>query len=438
MIQDRINFLRRFIEEDIWRIRKDNTSKRQFWLFRVIRIFVLALKRFAVDDCQVKASALTYYSMLSVVPVIALAFAIAKGFGFVDTLERIINENLSSQKEVATWIQEFALSYLDTAKSDMIAGEGIIILLWSVMQILGSIEKSFNDIWGIKHSRSIIRKFSDYISFVIVATVLLVLSSGLMVFLSNSVTIFNLGKIATPIISWASPYILTWAVFTIMFMLMPNTKVKFSSAIFGGIIAGSLFLGLQYGYITFQIGVSKYNAIYGSFAALPLFLIWMNWSWLIVLLGAELSYAIQNEKSFEFEADTENVSSEYRRLVSLLVVKYIVDAFQKGKTPPSMADLSVDLKLPTRLVSQVLRKLEDADLIVKVLIDETKKNETGYHPAFNVDQMTVTCVIDKIEKSGSTDLHFEETEDIRKIRTILDDFHKRQVELPSNILLKNL
>jgi membrane protein len=219
---------------------------------------------------------------------------------------------------------------------------------------------------------------------------------------------------------------------------MPNTKVKFSSAIFGGIIAGSLFLGLQYGYITFQIGVSKYNAIYGSFAALPLFLIWMNWSWLIVLLGAELSYAIQNEKSFEFEADTENVSSEYRRLVSLLVVKYIVDAFQKGKTPPSMADLSVDLKLPTRLVSQVLRKLEDADLIVKVLIDETKKNETGYHPAFNVDQMTVTCVIDKIEKSGSTDLHFEETEDIRKIRTILDDFHKRQVELPSNILLKNL
>lgn len=437
VLKQRIESIRRFINEDIWRIRKDSTSKRRFGLIRIFRIFVLAVRRFMIDDCQVKASALTYYSLLSVVPVIALAFAIAKGFGFVETLERLLVENLSAHKEVAAWLQEFALSYLDNTKGGMIAGVGIVILLWSVMKILGNIEKSFNDVWDVKSSRSMVRKFSDYISFMVVATVLLFLSSGFMVFLTSSIEFFDLGDIATPIISWVSPYILMWLVFSIMFLVMPNTKVKVSSAIFGGVIAGSLFLALQYGYITFQVGVSKYNAIYGSFAALPLFLIWLNWSWLIVLLGAELSYAFQNEKSFEYELDTANISYDYRRLVSLLVVKHIVDAFQKGEEAPTMSDLSVGLKLPTRLLSEVLRKLEDSGVLVKVSYGR-KKSDYGYHPAFNIEKMTVSHIIDMIENDGFSDLHFEETPQYGKLKAVLDEIHKKRVQMPPNLLLRDL
>lgn len=434
---DKIRKVRKFVEEDIWRVRKDATTKRQFWLIRTFRIFVLAIRRFLVDDCQVKASALTYYSLLSVVPVVALAFAIAKGFGFRETLEEQLQQRLVGHEEVVHWVQEFALSYLDNTKGGMIAGVGVVVLLWSVMNILGNIEKSFNDVWDVKTPRSIVRKFSDYISFVLVATVLLMLSSSFMIFITNSIEVFDLGRVATPIITWASPYILIWAVFSIMFLLMPNTKVRIASAIFGGIIAGSLFLGLQFAYITFQVGMSKYNAIYGSFAALPLFLIWMHSSWLVVLLGAELSYAHQNEKSYEFEADTQRISHDYRKLVSLLVVKNVVDAFKSQQPAPSMADLSVDLKLPIRLVSDLLRKLEDAGVLIEVVAFDEER-EIGFAPAFDIDQMTVASIIQRLETSGTSDFHFEETEDYQKLRGILDQFGKTQAQLADNRLLRDL
>jgi membrane protein len=258
-----------------------------------------------------------------------------------------------------------------------------------------------------------------------------------MVFITSSIEVFDLGRIATPIITWASPYLLIWVVFTLMFMLMPNTKVQLTSAIFGGIIAGSLFLLLQFAYITFQVGMSKYNAIYGSFAALPLFLIWMNSSWLIVLLGAELSYAHQNEKSYEFETDSLKISDDYRRLVSLLVVKYVVDNFKNELPAPSMSDLSVSLKLPIRLVSELVRKLEVAGILVEVKFQDSEQ-EAGFAPAFDIDKMTITCVVDKLEKFGTSDFHFEETEDYIKLRGVLDEFTKTQVDMPANKLLRDL
>lgn len=437
MLGRKIKTVQKFIEEDIWRMRKDNTSIRQFWLIRTVRIFVIAVKRFLTDDCMVKASALTYYSLLSVVPVVALVFAIAKGFGFRETLEEQLHQRLVGHEEVVQWVQDFALSYLDNTKGGMIAGVGVVILLFSVIKILSDIESSFNDIWGVKVARSMVRKFSDYISFMLVSTVLLVLSSSFMVFITSSIEVFDLGQIATPIITWASPYILIWVVFTLMFMLMPNTKVQFTSALFGGIIAGSLFLVLQFAYITFQIGMSKYNAIYGSFAALPLFLIWMNSSWLIVLLGAELSYAHQNEKSYEFDTDTLNISVDYRRLVSLLVVKYVVDNFKNELPAPSMSDLSVSLKLPIRLVTELVRKLEEAGILVEVKFQDSEQ-QAGFAPAFDIDKMTITCVVDKLERFGTSDFHFEETEDYKKLRGVLDEFSKTQVEMPANKLLREL
>lgn len=437
MIQKKIKAAHKFVMEDIWRIRRDNTSRRQFWILRTFRVFILAIRRFVADDCIVKASALTYYSLLSVVPVVALAFAIAKGFGFMETLEAEIQRRIVGHDEVVQWIQEFALSYLENTKGGMIAGVGVVILLWSVMKILGNIEASFNDVWDVTSSRSLVRKFSDYISFVIVATVFLMLSSSILVFITNSVEFLHLGSIATPIITWVSPYILIWAVFSLMFMIMPNTKVKPASAIFGGTIAGTLFLALQFGYIYFQIGMSKYNAIYGSFAALPLFLIWLHSSWLIVLLGAELSYAHQNDVSFEFEADTKQMSNYYRRLVSLLVVKRVVDMFKDEKPAPTMSELSVTLKLPIRLVSEILRKLEEAGVLVEI-VPMNNDREIAYGPAFDIDRMTVNCIIERLDSHGTSDFHFEETKDYVKLKQILEKFEEQHAKLPENVLLREI
>ena len=217
---------------------------------------------------------------------------------------------------------------------------------------------------------------------------------------------------------------------------MPNTKVKISSAIFGGILSGTGFLILQFAYIYFQIGVSNFNAIYGSFAAIPLFLVWMRSSWLVVLFGAELSAAYQNVKSFEFESDTKNMSFFYRRLVSLLIVKYIVDKFKDGENPPSMQELLMNLKLPVRLASEVVFGLAKAGIILETVSDQSE--DAFFVPAFDINQMTVECIIRKLENHGTSDFLFEESEEFKKLRNILHSFANKQKGMPENLLLKDL
>lgn len=427
-----------YINDDIWRIRNDQTSKRQFFLIRVFRIFVLAIRRFFTDDCMMKASALTYYSLLSVVPMVALAFAIANGFGFREGLEIELQNKLVGHEEVFVWIKGFALDYLDNTKKGAIAGVGVAVLLWSIMKILGNIERSFNDIWDVKQARSFFRKFTNYLSFMIVATILLVASSGFMVFITSKIQVFYLGKVATPIINWSAPIIMTWTVFTLMFLVMPNTKVKAGPAIFGGIFAGTLFLLLQFFYITFQVGVSKYNAIYGSFAAIPLFLIWMRSSWLIVLLGAELSYAAQYEKSYEFEIEIKNMSYYYRRLVSLMLVKMSVDQFKDALPAPTSSEFSVSLKLPSRMVSELLRKLVESEVLSKVIPSINDEEDIRYAPAFDINKMTVSMVVERLEKVGVSDFHFAETKEYKKFYEIFDTFGKELETSDMNRLISEL
>jgi membrane protein len=432
-----LDIITKFFLEDIWRLRFDQNSKWRPRLIRTTRIFILAGRRFMTDDCQLKASALTFYSLLSVVPVVALAFGIAKGFGFREALELELTNRMVGHEEVGKFITEFALSYLDNAKGGMIAGVGVILLFWSVMKVLGNIEQSFNDIWDIKHSRSLVRKFSDYISFMLVATILLVSSSSVMIFITNSIEGLAFLKFASPVVLYAFPYFMVWIVFTLMFMLMPNTKVKLTSALFGGIIAGSLFIGLQFAYIYFQVAMSSYNAIYGSFAALPLFLMWMQASWLIVLFGAEFSFAHQNERSFEFEADTRNMSIFYRRLVSLLVVKKVVDLFRDEQPAPTLTDLTESLKIPVRLVSEVMHKLVQARIMVEVSsVGETEA--TTYLPAFAIDKMSVVTIVDKLEHHGASDFHFEVTDDYKTLRAILESFDRKKIAMEENVLLRDL
>ena len=429
--------IQKFIFEDIWRLRReDTTSKRQFVLIKYGKIFILSIRHFLADDCKMKASALTYFTLLSIIPVFALIFGIAKGFGFRDTLQRELDIQFEGQEEILDWINNFVFGYLDNAKGGAIAGIGLIMLIWSVMKVLGYIERSFNHIWDIKTARSWARKFSDYISFMLVATIFMIVYSGFAVFISNTINGFSLLKVVGPVIGFISPVLIVWIVFSVMFIIMPNTKVKISAAIFGGIISGTGFIILQLSYIYFQMGVSKYNAIYGSFAAIPLFLIWLQSSWLIVLFGAELAAAYQNFKSFEFETDTKNMSFFYRRLVSLMTLKYIIDKFKNDAEPPTMDEILMTLKLPVRLASEVIYGLKKAGLIKEATTEDEKDN--GYLPAFDINHITVECVINKLENSGTSDFLFEENADLKELRKILKSFDKKQREMPENVLLKDL
>jgi membrane protein len=433
---DLINKIKVFLFEDIWRIQRDDTSKRQFWLIRGLRIFSLAVRRFIIDQCQVKASALTFFSLLSVVPIAAMAFGIAKGFGFREALEDELQKRLAGHEEVVTWIQDFALDYLDNTKGGMIAGISLVVVLFAVMRLMNGIEESFNDIWDVKKSRPFIRKFSDYVSLMIVAILLLGTSSGLVVFVANSLRNIQMVSYASNFLLWVAPYLMIWLVFSLLFMIMPNTKVKTGSAIFGGIIAGTLFLGVQYGYVYFQVGVSKYNAIYGSFAALPLFLVWMQTSWMIVFFGAELSFAFQNEKSFEFEVDTRNMSNYTHKLVSLLIVKYVVNAFDRGEKNHSVNELAENLRLPIRLVTDLVYKLFEAGILVEVEGDS--KEDTALLPGYDINKMDVVGVLHRLENTGYSETIIGRSDSVGVIKDKIDHFEKMLADSDENSLLKEL
>ncbi|WP_462317409.1 YihY/virulence factor BrkB family protein [Marinilabilia sp.] len=431
-----INKIKFFLLEEIWRIRKDDTTKRQFWFIRFLRISSLAVRRFIIDQCPTKASALTFFSLLSVVPIAAMAFGIAKGFGFRETLEEELQKRLMGHEEVVKWIQDFALEYLDNTKGGMIAGISLVVVLFAVMRLMNGIEESFNDIWDVKRSRSFIRKFSDYVSMMMVAIVLLATSGGLVVFIANSLRDIQVVSFASSILMWVAPYLMMWLVFSLLFMIMPNTKVKPISAIFGGIIAGTLFLATQYGYIYFQVGVSRYNAIYGSFAALPLFLVWMQVSWMIVLFGAELAFAHQNEKSFEFEVDTRNMSVYTHKLVSLLIVREVVQSFEKKEAPLSVSQIAENLRLPIRLVTDLVFKLFDAEVLAEV--DNDSKDDIVILPAYDINKMNVIDVIHRIEHSGYSETILEKTDAVNLVRKKIDHYEQVLSGLPENQLLRDL
>lgn len=432
-----------YITEDIWKIRTHKLSKTKSFLIKQLRIILLALKGFKEDKCNLQASAMTYFSALSLVPVIALIFAIAKGFGFEQVLEKRLIESFEGQEEVLNWVMKFAHSMLESTKGGMIAGAGIILLFWSVMKLLGNIEKSFNDIWGIKKSRVFIRKFTDYISIFIIAPIFIILSSSSTVFISTfinkpSVELAIL-EYATPLLSLLvkfTPYFLIILLLTFVYAVMPNTKVKLKSALFAGVIAGITFQMIQWGYVNFQVGVSKYNAIYGSFAALPLFLVWLQLSWTVVLFGGELSFAAQNVGKYEHEVGPDEISHSKRLTLLLLISTLVIKNFHKGESPYSAIDISEKLQIPRRLVNDLIYQLVESGLFSEINID--LENAYAYQPAEDINKLNMSYVINKLEDWGTTDCVAEASEELEHIATIFHDFKTTISQSSQNVLLKDI
>jgi len=432
-----------FLNTDIWRLQTHKLPpRRSFWITQ-LRILLLAVRRFNVDKCELRASALTYYSLLSIVPVVALAFAVAKGFGVDKILSEQLLARMQGQEEAAERIIGFARSLLENTKGGAIAGVGIVFLFWTVIKVLGNIEKSFNDIWGVKAPRAMGRKLADYLSVMMICPVLLILASSVTVLLTTQVSsmlerLSFLGYFADALI-WLLellPYGVIWLVFTFIYVFMPNTKVEVKSALWGGILAGTIYQLVQLAYITFQIGVSKYGAIYGSFAALPLFLVWLQLSWLIVLLGAEVSFAHQNVTTYEFEQDCLSASQSFKRTVALAVISHCVKKFLKGERPSTAGDICHELEMPIRLVRSVLAELTEARLLSEVCTDSA--GDIAYQPACDTHLLTVASVMERLDQQGVATVPMAESPEIRKLRESLKSFREMNEQSSANLRLQDL
>ena len=433
----------RSLNHAIWHTSLSDISKGKSFVFKQLRIIVLAARGFMNDKVQLRASSLTLYSLLSVVPIAAIAFAIAKGFGLDQNLQDLITKELKTQPEVLDWLINVSGSALKQTRGGYMAGIGVIILFWSVMSLLDQIESSFNHIWQIRLPRPWYRKFTDYITLMLITPIFIILSSSITFFIGIELSDFlsrsTILDFFKPVVSFLvklAPYLLTWISLTIIFMVMPNTKVKFVPAFVAGIVSGSIIQVLQWLYIDLQFGISKLNAIYGSFAAIPLFIIWLQATWTIVLIGAELSFANQNISRYEYESESLNVSHFQKKALVLLIMSRIIRNFSAGERPVSAENIAGLLKIPVRLATDLLQDLTNVDLVSEIHINEHK--ERLYQPALDINRMTVSFVLDRLEKKGTDYQIIAQDREYDKILAMLEKFDTLLDKSDSNILLKDL
>jgi membrane protein len=391
-----------FIIHDLWRITESELSRGKRLPYKFLKVIIIAIRGFVQDDLVVKASALTYSILFALVPLIALFIAVGKGFGFDDMIKDWINQAMVAQKELIPTILEFVDRYLDTAHGGLFIGIGIIILLVSVMNFFKQAENAFNNIWEVKKSRSFGRQFTTYFSALFLIPILIIIAGGISIYFNNLIEKLQLDYILSPILKFGmkfTPFFINWMIFTTMYIVIPNTRVKFSNGLIAGIIAGTAFQLFQNIYIAGQVYLARYDVVYGSFAALPLLLLWLQISCLIVLLGAEISYASQNLQNYEYDGDSKNISIRYKSFLLLFLTWIIVKRFQNHLPAIRNDEITTIYKLPIRLVNQLLTELTDAGIITEI-IDEDAKTKS-FHPSVDINSLTVKYLNDKIESFGS-------------------------------------
>ena len=374
-----------------------------------------------------------------------MVFGIAKGFGLQKLIEKQIlqmAQKANWQADVTSQILTFSHTLLDKTRGGLIAGVGVILLFWTVISILGKIEDTFNGIWEVRKSRTLIRKFSDYLAMMVLAPILLIISSSITVLLTSQIKIIAqkisfLGAFSSVIIFVLNllPYFSIWVLLTMLYIVMPNTKIPLRSGILAGIVAGTIYQVVQWIYIKFQIGVASYGAIYGSFAALPLLLGWLQMSWMVILFGAEMAYANEHYETFGFHPDYSRVSISSKKLLMLRIFHLLTKKFSLGEKPLSARQIANTLEIPLRFVRQLLYELNNIGLVVETI---GVKSEVAFQPGRTIENMTIKYALDEYEKGGITKIPDNQSEEAEKISMYLKDISDTIEKSPSNVNLKEI
>jgi len=435
----RFERLKEFLERDLWLYPLKKAEGWRKYAYHLSRSLYIASKGFFEDLCFLRASALTFYTLMSIVPILAMSFAIAKGFGFQTNLEEQLYHQFAEQKKLIKEAIGFARNLLEETKGGLIAGIGLIVLFWTVIKVVHNIEESMNSIWNVEKSRSLARKFSDYFALMII--------SPIFFFMASSFTVFVVSRIQTyigelPLYETVSsfilfllkltPYCLIWVLFTFLYLFIPNTKVRFLSGFLAGVVAGTVYQFVQWGYIYFQIGTSRYNAIYGSFAALPLFLMWVFISWVIFLFGTELAYALQNVRKYEYSWKILRKNRRFDLILSLWIVHQAIIRFHEKEKGIIKDEIFELLEIPYSIVEKAIDGLVEEEILVPV-----KNKEEEYIMAIPYENLRIMDVVDIVEKRDISfpDLHQKA---FNEISNVFDNFREAIIQSDKNRLLKDI
>ncbi len=379
----------KFIRFDMWRhttTEFDGFFKRIGFL--IMRTIVLVVRGFTSKNLNNIAKSITFSLTFAIVPIMAMIVAVAKGFGVADVIEQYLNTTFLGEAGIVPTIMEMVDRYLSTAQGGLFIGIGILILLWAIYSFFESVETAFNQIWNVKRSRSIARKFSTYITIIVLIPVFIVCNSGLHLFVNSSI-----GD------SLFLQFIISWVLFIWMYMAIPNTPVRFLSAVVPGILMGTLFKLLQMLSVYLIAMLSRTSIVYGAFASIPILMTWLQYTSLLILIGAEMSYAIQNNAEFEYESELNSMSRRYKDFIMLYLLTVIVRRFENSEAPYSAKELAIRDHLPIRLVNLLMSRLVETELVREVTSEQDE--ERRYQPALDTHKITVGMVIERIDAQGT-------------------------------------
>ena len=417
--------LKVFLTKDIWSFELSKKGPLRRAIGNTVKVVVIAIRTFLDDKVMTKAAALTYSTLFAIVPILALIFAVARGFGFENIVTSLLEKGIIGENDSLNAVMQFIDGYMQYVSSGAFIGIGLLFLLWSVYSLADGIEGNLNAIWHVKQSRGMGRKITDYFSLILLIPIGIICLSGLSVLASSMLTKmqgFQLLGGFVQFLVFALPYLVAGFIFTGFYMFMPNTKVKFKYALIPGFIAGCLFQVLQNLYFSGQLALSSYNQIYGGFAALPLFLFWLNISWSIILFGCELAYVSQNNDHFNYFKEPDKISRKHEDFYCLMVMSLICKRFNEHKPALTRKELADQLHIPLRYVVASLDTLTDAKLLETVLKGDER--EPAYVPATDTKQLTVVKVLSAINNSGYCDIDYALDSNIREALLKIDQERK--------------
>ena len=416
----------RFVRYDMWR--RTTTEFDGFFQrlgYAIIRTIVLVARGFGSKNLNDKAKSLTYSLIFAVVPILAMVVAVAKGFGVVDVIERQLNASFLGETNMVPTIMQMVDRYLSTAQGGVFVGIGLIVLLWAVYSFFQSVETAFNKIWNVRKSRSVLHQVTTYIAILVLIPVLIVCSAGISIFLHATMSglLSEVGSLHEFFHNGGATTLqfgICWLLFTGMYIAIPNTKVHFISALIPGVIMGSLFQVLQMLSVYLIAMLGRTSIVYGAFATIPILMTWLQYTSLLILIGAEMSYAIQNNEEFEYEEDLKKMSRRYKDFIMLYLLSIIVRRFEADEAPLTAHELAIRDYLPIRLVNQLLGRMVETGILREVYVEG--KEEKTYQPALDTHKITCGMVVERIESQG-TELFLQNPS------PEMQDFWKRYIQI---------
>ena len=404
-MKQRIQKVHEFIQYDLWRQPHATTRDPKKRLgYRVLQTIILVGRSFKDKALNVRANSLSFSLLFAFVPLVAGVFAIARGFGFEELIKERLSTSFLAEANIAPMIIEWVERYLETARDGLFLGIGLIVLIWAVYAFFNMLERSFNTIWNVKQSRSFGRRLTNYMVVLLLVPIMIILTSGISIFLNSTAALSPVLQAIEPIrrlLLRLVPFVVASAVFTWIFIAIPNTKVRFLSAVIPGVLMGVLFQVVQMFSVYLVVLFTRMSVVYGAFSAIPLTLIWLHIACWLLLVGAELAFAIQNNDMFAYEKDIATMSRRYQDYVMLYLLSMIVKRFEKGESPLTAQEMAEENQLPIRLVQQVLARLEDANIVHRLYVDQAE-SET-FVPALDTRSITVEMVMGRISAQGTED-----------------------------------